>query len=113
MSGFQVPLARHRTSEASLSKTRAASQLCCARFRPARTTKAKLGRLKRVDLRDYWEQEDSDFTPWLASEENIALRGEAIGMELEVQQGEASVGPSARTASAGTPAVTSSWRGTA
>ena len=57
------------------------------------TTKAKLGRLQRVELRECWEREDTDFTPWLASEENIALLGEAIGIELEVQQEEASVGP--------------------
>jgi hypothetical protein len=57
------------------------------------TMKGKLGHLRKVDLRDFWEREDSDFTPWLASEENIALLGEAIGLELEVQQEEASVGP--------------------
>ena len=57
------------------------------------TTPAKLGRLKRVELRDCWAREDADFTPWLASEENIVLLGEAIGMELEVQREEASVGP--------------------
>ncbi len=57
------------------------------------TTKAKLGRLQRVDLRDCWEREDTDFTPWLASEENIAVLGDAIGIELEVQQEEATVGP--------------------
>ena len=56
-------------------------------------TKANLGRLERVELRDCWEREDSDFTPWLGSEDNIALLGEAIGLELEVQQEEASVGP--------------------
>jgi len=57
------------------------------------TTKTKLGRLQRVELRDCWDREDTDFTPWLAAEGNIALLGDAIGMELEVQQEEASVGP--------------------
>lgn len=57
------------------------------------TTKAELSRLKRVELRDCWEREDTDFTPWLAQEENIALLGETIGIELEVQQEEAPVGP--------------------
>lgn len=57
------------------------------------TTKAKLGRLQRVELRECWDREDSDFTPWLAGEENIACLGEAIGLELEVVQEEASVGP--------------------
>ena len=56
-------------------------------------TKTRLGKLEPVELRDCWEREDSDFTPWLASDENIALLGEAIGLELEVQQEEAAVGP--------------------
>ncbi|MBN4054880.1 DUF4268 domain-containing protein [Acidimicrobium ferrooxidans] len=57
------------------------------------TKSIQLGRLERVDLRDCWEREDTDFTPWLACEENIALLGDAIGMELEVQCEEAAVGP--------------------
>ena len=57
------------------------------------TTKASLGRLRRVELRECWEREDTDFTPWLASEENIGILGDAIGMELEVQEAEAAVGP--------------------
>ena len=51
-----------------------------------------LGQLQRVDLREAWESESGDFTPWLASEENIALLGEAIDMELEVESQEQSVG---------------------
>lgn len=54
--------------------------------------KQSLGRLTSVKLRDCWEREDTDFTPWLASEANIVLLGETIGMELEVEQEEASVG---------------------
>jgi len=56
-------------------------------------SKSPLGRLEKVDLRTYWEREDTDFTPWLYKDENIALLGEAIEMELEVQEQEASVGP--------------------
>lgn len=53
-----------------------------------------LGRLERVSsIRDYWAGEASHFTPWLASSDNITLIGEAIGIELEVMQAEASVGP--------------------
>ena len=52
-----------------------------------------LGRLTKVDLREYWKREDTHFTPWLAQEENISLLGETIGMELEVQGQEANVGP--------------------
>ncbi|HEY3267926.1 MAG TPA: DUF4268 domain-containing protein [Armatimonadota bacterium] len=52
-----------------------------------------LGRLIRVDLRKAWLGEAADFTPWLARPENIALLGEAIGIEMEVQGQEKSVGP--------------------
>ena len=52
-----------------------------------------LGRLSRVQLRDYWEREDTHFTPWLASDENIALLSDTLGLDLEVQQQEAQVGP--------------------
>jgi hypothetical protein len=55
--------------------------------------KPKLGRLKRLDLREYWEREDTHFTPWLAEEENILLLSKDIGIELEVQDQEARVGP--------------------
>ena len=54
----------------------------------------KLGRLQRIpDVRKYWRREDADFTPWLAREENIAVLGETIDLELEVQEQEANVGP--------------------
>ena len=51
-----------------------------------------LSRLVEVDLKDYWKHEERDFTPWLSEEENIALLGEAIGMDLEVIGKEESVG---------------------
>lgn len=53
----------------------------------------KLGRLEKLDLRTYWRRESTDFTPWLAQEENIQLLSETIGIELEVQSQEESVGP--------------------
>ena len=53
----------------------------------------KLGTIKKMDLRDVWSSEASDFTPWLAKDENIALLGEAIGLELEVESQEKNVGP--------------------
>ena len=53
-----------------------------------------LERLERVpNLRGYWANEASDFTPWLASETNIELLSETIGFDLDVQQQEAAVGP--------------------
>lgn len=51
-----------------------------------------LGKLEHVDLRKQWPDEAKDFTPWLSSEEGLALLGEAIGMELELEATEVSVG---------------------
>ncbi len=53
----------------------------------------KLGRLEKQDLRTYWRKEGSEFTPWLAKEENIQLLGETIGIDLEVKKQEDNVGP--------------------
>jgi hypothetical protein len=52
-----------------------------------------LGQLTKLALRKVWKHEASDFTPWLAREENIAVLGEALGMELEVENTEVAVGP--------------------
>ena len=54
---------------------------------------ADLGRLTRVDLREAWESEDSEFTPWLAQDENISILSETLDMELEVEAQEKNVGP--------------------
>ncbi len=43
-----------------------------------------LGRLERVDLRDIWVTEASDFTPWLAQKENLDILGETLGIDLEL-----------------------------
>ena len=57
-------------------------------------TNIKLSKVSKVDLRDCWKNEATDFTPWLASEDNIALLADAIGMnELEVKAQEEHVGP--------------------
>ena len=57
-------------------------------------TSIKLSKITKVDLRDCWKNEATDFTPWLASEENIALLADALGMnELEVKAQEEHVGP--------------------
>ena len=53
----------------------------------------KLRRLERIDLRTAWKNEASDFTPWLASEDNIRLLGDTLDLDLEVEQQEAQVGP--------------------
>lgn len=51
-----------------------------------------LARLEKVDLRDYWQDEAKDFTPWLSEEENISLLSSTIGMQLEVVGREETVG---------------------
>lgn len=56
-------------------------------------TKPPLGRLEKVDLRNYWDREDTDFTPWLAQDDNIRFLGEAIGIDLVVEAQEQNVGP--------------------
>ncbi len=48
----------------------------------------KLGKFEKLDLRTFWKKEDSDFTPWLAKEENIQLLGDTIGIDLEVKRQE-------------------------
>ena len=53
----------------------------------------ELGQLIKVPLREFWEGEASDFTPWLAREENIRLLSETVRMELEVEGTEIKVGP--------------------
>ena len=49
-----------------------------------------LGAIQRVDIRGVWPNEAADFTPWLA--ENMSVLGEALGMDLELDAQEASVG---------------------
>jgi len=52
-----------------------------------------LGRLERVDLRHIWQTEAQDFTPWLAREDNLALLGDTLGIDLELEAVEQNVGP--------------------
>jgi hypothetical protein len=52
-----------------------------------------LGRLEKVELRDVWKTEAQHFTPWLAGEENLALLGDTIGLDLELEAVEKDVGP--------------------
>lgn len=52
-----------------------------------------LARLEPVDLRQVWQSEPEDFTPWLAQPDNISQLGESLGLELDVESTEAGVGP--------------------
>ena len=57
-------------------------------------TSINLSKITKVDLRDCWQNEATDFTPWLATEENMSLLADALGMnELEVKAQEEHVGP--------------------
>ncbi len=50
----------------------------------------EFGELKRIPLREKWTKEATEFTPWLA--EHIQMLGNALGMDLEIVDQEASVG---------------------
>ena len=52
-----------------------------------------LGRLERVELHNIWQTEAQDFTPWLAREENLAVLSDTLGIDLELEAQERSVGP--------------------
>lgn len=55
-------------------------------------TKHLLGKLQKVNIRQVWANEATDFTPWLAHE-CIQLLSDAIGIDLEVEATEKVVGP--------------------
>ena len=52
-----------------------------------------LGRLERIDLRNIWASEATDFTPWLARAENLEVLGDTLGIDLELEAQEKFVGP--------------------
>lgn len=56
-------------------------------------TQQRVGRLQRVELRDIWTSEATDFTPWLARPENLSVLSETLSMELELEAQERAVGP--------------------
>lgn len=51
-----------------------------------------LGKITKIDLRDVWKHEASDFTNWLAKEENFQQLADEIGLEMQVLKTEANVG---------------------
>lgn len=56
-------------------------------------TAPALGRLERVELRDIWTSEATEFTPWLARPENLLVLGETLTIDLELEAQEKAVGP--------------------
>lgn len=52
----------------------------------------ELGKLTPVELRKVWPNEASDFTPWLAREENLAILSDTLGIPLEFEAREKEVG---------------------
>ena len=52
-----------------------------------------LGELVKVPLREIWSDEAASFTPWLAKAEHLKKLGDTLGMELETEDQEVSVGP--------------------
>jgi hypothetical protein len=53
----------------------------------------ELGHLEKIsNLREVWDNESGDFTPWLAREENLKLLGDTIGIDLVLEAQEKNVG---------------------
>lgn len=51
----------------------------------------QIGQLLQIDVKEIWKHEAINFTPWLA--ENVNLLGQVLGLELELDSTEKSVGP--------------------
>lgn len=47
-----------------------------------------LSKIKEIPPRTYWRNEATDFTPWLAEEDNLAELSEAIYLDLELESRE-------------------------
>lgn len=53
----------------------------------------ELGKIERVeDLRKIWPNEARDFTVWLAQNENLAMLGETVGIDIDLEERESPVG---------------------
>ena len=52
-----------------------------------------LARLEEItDLRSVWKNEATDFTPWLAEDNNIKILADAVGIDIAVEEIESGVG---------------------
>ncbi len=54
------------------------------------------GRLEQVELRTVWVSEESDFASWISRSDSLAMLGEALNLELELENMEGWVTPSPR-----------------
>ena len=52
----------------------------------------ELDNLESIPLRKAWQNEATDFTPWLAKPENLAILCETLGIQLQLKSTEKSVG---------------------
>lgn len=52
----------------------------------------KLAKLEMVKIREVWPNEATNFTPWLAEEDNLQLLGDALKMSIELVEREYRVG---------------------
>lgn len=54
---------------------------------------ATLGKIEKItDLRTIWKHEAKDFSKWLSQEENLSLLGDAIGIDIVLEENESAVG---------------------
>jgi len=54
--------------------------------------KKNLSKLSKIELREVWGHEATDFTSWLSQPENLDLLSEEIGVDIKLVQTEANVG---------------------
>ena len=54
--------------------------------------KKNLSKLNKIELREVWSHEATDFTSWLAEPENLDLLSQEIGVDIKLVQTEANVG---------------------
>ena len=52
-----------------------------------------LGKMKRIDdLRSVCSHEANDFTKWLSDEQNLSILRDSIGIDINLEEWESSVG---------------------
>lgn len=51
-----------------------------------------LGKINKVDIRNIWKHEAIDFTKWLATDENLSMLADEVGIRMHLIKTEAEVG---------------------